>query len=143
MTSISIKLGRLVATLWLAFVVSFAGLTSGHSADGASSHMSVEKTGSPCGKSMPHETHNQVEPAAEFDEETVMGGCCNGTFCAGDTVRASEVALSGTPYDVIFIRVPPDAFERAIISGTAAIARQTFLGDAAQAMPAAGERSIP
>ena len=34
-------------------------------------------------------------------------------------------------------RLTPDAFERAIISGTAAIARQTCLGDAAQAMPAA------
>lgn len=116
MTSISFKLGRLVATLWLAFVVSFAGLTPGHSAAGASGHMSVEKSGSPCGKSMTHETHNQADPAADFDDDSVLADCCEGTYCAGDTVRASDMTLSGVLYDVSFVRVPPDALQRADLS---------------------------
>ncbi len=116
MTSISFKLGRLVATLWLAFVVSFAGLTPGHSAAGASGHMSVEKSGSPCGKSMAHETHNQADRTADFDEDPVLADCCDGSYCAGDTVRASDMTLSGVLYDVSFVRVPPDALQRADIS---------------------------
>lgn len=116
MTSTSIKLGRFVATLWLAFVVSFAGLAPGHSAAGASGHMSLEKTGNPCDTSMAHEMHGQIELAGDVDEKTALGDCCDGTFCAGDTVRVSEMSLSSILYDVRFFRVPPDTLQRADLS---------------------------
>ncbi len=116
MTSTSIKLGRLVVTLWLAFVVSFAGLTPGHSEAGASGDMGVEKTSSPCGKSNAHEMHDQIEPAGDVDEKTALGDCCDGTFCAGDTVRVGEMSLTSILYDVRFVRVPPDVLQRADLS---------------------------
>ncbi|WP_269585444.1 hypothetical protein [Roseibium sp. Sym1] len=116
MTSTSLRLGKLVATLWLAFVVSLAGLTPGHGASGETGHMNLEKSGSPCGKSMAHEAHNHGEPAADFVEDPVPGECCDGTYCAGDTVRSSDETLSGVLYVVTFLQVPPDALQRADLS---------------------------
>ncbi|GAB4530446.1 MAG: hypothetical protein Tsb0019_32200 [Roseibium sp.] len=116
MTSASFRLGKFVAALFLAFVVSFAGLMPGHSSAAASGHMSLEKSGSPCGKSMAHGMHSHGEPAADVDEDPVLGDCCDGTFCAGDTVRSSEMTLSGVLYEVSFVRVPPDALQRADLS---------------------------
>lgn len=116
MISTALKLGRFAATLWLAFVLSLAGLTPGHSAMQASGHMGVEEAGSPCSGAMKHDAHTFADIAGDVDKDPASGSCCDAAYCSGDTVRSSEMTLSSLDYDISFVQVPPGALRRADLS---------------------------
>jgi hypothetical protein len=113
MTSTSFKLGKLVAALFMALALSLAGLTPGHGVAGEPDHGIWKSNDSPCAKSLSHHGHVQVEAAADIDGNPATGDCCDGTFCAGETVRETGMTLFGVVYEVAFLQLPSDALKRA------------------------------
>ncbi|WP_428647665.1 hypothetical protein [Roseibium sp.] len=113
MTSSSTNFGRLITALYMAFVISFAGLTPGHGLAGELGHTNAEISDFPCEKSVSHKMHVSADSVHMIDDAQFVDDCCEGAFCSGDTVRACEMTLSGAVYEIAFVQVPSDALRHA------------------------------